>query len=282
MRRGKNPEEKYFGLISVLFFLETRRKSHSAALTSITWSTLGERRREVRKVWGETLKQEVALSYCLHNEGKFNSHNVFLVAKNVQNNLAYLGFFSRNGKKKTKIWFLLVPWLRELAERVGIYYLYFGVLSVNTILAWGCWLYKNNVLFFLVVFVFRKKSCACYFASCRSEQHIDWHDQSEGCGSRFTLTELPPSSAVRRLRDGEWKEDCCEMISVGFSGFPDSHIASLSLETAAHHWSRSDSRIIIVFKNDNLNLGKNNLISISIQTGWERLRVWKKICLRHF
>lgn len=31
MRERKNPEEKYFGLISVLFFLETRRKRNERA-----------------------------------------------------------------------------------------------------------------------------------------------------------------------------------------------------------------------------------------------------------
>lgn len=47
----------------------------------------------------ETLKQEVALSFCLHNEEKFYFYYLFLVTKNVQKNLTYREFFSESEEK---------------------------------------------------------------------------------------------------------------------------------------------------------------------------------------
>lgn len=52
----------------------------------------------------ETLKQEVALLFCLLNEENFHFYILFIVAKNVQNNPAYPGFFN---KKKTGLYFFL-------------------------------------------------------------------------------------------------------------------------------------------------------------------------------
>lgn len=94
--------------------------------------------------------------------------------------------------------------------------------------------------------------------------HIDW------------ASPRPRPTAWRRVE----RRFCCETISVGFSGYPDSHIAPLSLDAAA----RTVELSFFVGGGDlNLNLDKNLISTFTLsqnQFGW-RLG-GGKICLRHF
>lgn len=176
------PEEKYFGLISVLFFLETRRKRNERAALQrwlqspgTPWGAEARGKDGVR----ETLKQEVALSFCSHNEVLFLQF-IFRSKKNVQNNLPYLGFSLKVRKKKKKKTYLnFSHGYKSLLEKKkkNLYYFYLRILSVNTFLVGGCWLYNNNLLFFffiIIFFLFGKKSVACFFVAFRRKQRIDW------------------------------------------------------------------------------------------------------------
>lgn len=233
MRERKNPEEKYFGLISVLFFLETRRKRNERAALQrwlqspgTPWGAEARGKDGVR----ETLKQEVALSFCLHNEEKFYFYNLFSGAKKMSKIIFLTLGFSLKVKEIIIIKENLI-WTSPMATRAcweG------GGGGESIISSWGFCQLTHFLLegadFTTIIFSSSSSSFFCLERNPLLAISLLVGGNSVSTGGNRARSAVHVSHWLSYILQLQWTDPvtevergfCCEIISIRFSGFLDS------------------------------------------------------------